>query len=362
MFLGNTLYGGWHLLAQQPIERMPAIDATRPPTARLAWQNPPPPGAFQAPTITRPFDAAPPNQFQPLPNFDPFASTPSPFTPLLPGAPSLGNSPTSASPFRLSDHKDTFFQKASFSSTWLAGDRINDVEVTELEVQLTVGVPLPDIDRAMLITAGFETSFLEGPLTPDLPGQVYSSYIQFIWVPKISERWRGMFGIEPGFYGDYESSDAEIFRLLGRAFLRYEWIPDRLQIIGGVAYLDRDDYNIVPAGGVIWRPNDDWLYQLIVPAPKIAYRFSWDGTTEYWAYFAAEVGGDSWGIQRASGAADKLMMLDIRTVMGVEKKLAGGAGARIEFGYVFARKITYGSTMVELKMDDAWMLRGVITY
>lgn len=359
-FLGSILSGDRWAFAQLPIERILPIDATNLPPPRTAWQLTPPPNFGVTNDAPTRFDSTQlnstiPNQFQPLPNFDPFSSTTVPSV--------VQPSPAIApSKFRLSEYKDTFFQKLSFSGTWIAGNRINGVEITELETSLTVAVPLPDVDRPMLITAGFETQFLEGPLTPDLPGQVYSAYTQFIWYPKITERLRGVFGIEPGFYGDFESNKEKIFRLLGRAFFRYDWIPDRLQIVGGVAYLDRSDFNVVPGGGVIWNPNDDWMYQLILPVPKIAYRFYWDGQTEYWAYLAGEIGGDSWGVMRAAGFADQLILIDYRTVLGISRNLEGGAGARIEFGYVFGRNAEYVSTSSDLKMDDAWMLRGVITF
>lgn len=267
---------------------------------------------------------------------------------------------------KLTPHKDTFFQKASFTATWIDGGRIGDMGVTELETYITVAVPLPTTDFPMTITTAFEVDFFKGPISPDVPGQVYSTYMQFIWLPTIGKRWRGMFGIEPGLYGDYEGGDA--FRLLGRALLRYEIAPDKFQLVAGALYLDREDINILPAGGINWYPSDDWKIELIYPRPKAArrvhrgYTLGFTAPVEYWVYAAGEFGGDSWAVRRASGAQDRLTEFDIRVLLGLERRLNGGAGARVEVGYVFERRIEYASSPTEFDFPSTFLLRGGVTY
>ncbi|MDP6721236.1 MAG: hypothetical protein QGF59_21390, partial [Pirellulaceae bacterium] len=159
-----------------------------------------------------------------------------------------------------------------------------------------------------------------------------------------------------------ENSNERIVRWLGRALVRYEWIPGKLQLVGGIVYLDREDYKLLPGGGVIWIPNEEWLFQLIAPIPKIARRVSWDGEAEHWIYIAGEVGGDTWGVERASGAVDRLTMIDFRALTGVERKLDGGAGARLEFGYVFGRNLQFASSTADFELDDTFLIRGVIAF
>lgn len=267
---------------------------------------------------------------------------------------------------KLSKHKQGFFQKLDLTATYIDGGRVGDYGITELETFVTVGLPFPTTDHPLLITPGFETRFIDGPIAPDVPGTLYSSYLQFMWLPKLGERWLGIFGIEPGWYGDYETARADYFRLLGRALVRYEFIPDRLQLVLGVLYLDRDDIKILPAGGVIWMPTDDWEFELLYPKPKIAYRLrpatAGGRAVEWWTYWGAEFGGDSWIVQRQSGALDKLTLFDIRTYLGIERRTDGGSSLRFEAGWVFARELEYFSTPGEIDFPASFMLRAGVTY
>lgn len=267
---------------------------------------------------------------------------------------------------KLSKHKQGFFQKFDLMSTYIDGGRVGDMGITELETYLTVALPFPTTKQPLLITPGFETRFFEGPLAPDVPSRVYSSYVQFMWLPKIGKRWMGIFGIEPGWYGDYQTSHADYLRILGRALVRYEFIVDRLQLVAGFLYLDRDDIKVLPAGGVIWMPNDDWEFEFLYPKPKIAYRLrpamSGGRAIEWWVYTGAEFGGDTWTIQRLSGATDKLTLFDIRTYLGIERRLDGGSSLRLEAGLVFARYLKYLSTPGQVNFPATIMLRGGLTY
>ncbi len=351
------LMGGSFSRGYEPILRLPAIDATQPrlvasqlSTSQAAFRIDPWPATGPDWNL---FTPRLPQQFPGSQVFDPNGSfelnSPDPAHTIVPLA-------------TISPHKNGFFQKLEYSGTWLNGDAANSIGITELITGLTVAVPLPTVDYPMLITTGFETRFFNGPRMPDLPGQVYSAYVKFIWVPKMGDRWRGMFGIEPGFYGDFENSNERIVRWLGRALVRYEWIPGKLQLVGGIVYLDREDYKLLPGGGVIWIPNEEWLFQLIAPIPKIARRVSWDGEAEHWIYIAGEVGGDTWGVERASGAVDRLTMIDFRALAGIERKLDGGAGARLEFGYVFGRNLQFASSTADFELDDTFLIRGVFAF
>ena len=267
---------------------------------------------------------------------------------------------------KLSKNKQGFFQKFDFTTTYIDGGRVNDMGIAELETFVTVALPFPTTEQPLLITPAFETRFFDGPLTRDVPGEVYSSYVQFLWLPKVGKRWMGIFGIEPGWYGDYKTSNADYFRLLGRALVRYEFIPDRLQLVAGLLYLDREDINILPAGGVIWMPTDDWEFEILYPKPKVAYRIrpamSGGRAVEWWAYTGAEFGGDTWTVQRVSGAEDKLTLFDIRVYLGIDRRLDGGSSLRFELGWVFARTLNYLSMPGDLDMPSTVMLRGGLTY
>ncbi|QDU98341.1 DUF6268 family outer membrane beta-barrel protein [Lignipirellula cremea] len=257
---------------------------------------------------------------------------------------------------------DSFFQKLSFATTHLFADSTtNQMAITELELVSTFALPAPTKDHPLLISPTFETRFTDGPSSPDVPGDLYSAYMQFIWVPRINAQWSAILGVEPGVYSDFKTS-ADGIRILGRALGRYQVEPDRLEFVAGVLYLDRDDVPFLPAGGVIWVPNNDVRLDLIFPIPKVGYRFFFDGVEERWMYAAGEFGGDTWAVQRADGTNDQLILRDWRFSLGLEKRYAGGAGARLEVGYVFSRTIEYVSDSTPVNLDDTWMVRAVLSY
>ena len=51
--------------------------------------------------------------------------------------------PLSAPPRKLNEFKDGFFQKASFTATWLDEGDLGDVGITELDTFFTVVLPAP---------------------------------------------------------------------------------------------------------------------------------------------------------------------------------------------------------------------------
>ena len=68
--------------------------------------------------------------------------------------------------------------------------------------------------------------------------------------------------------------------------MRYDWIPSRVQLAAGILYLNRFTVNWLPAGGIIWDPNDDVHLEILFPRPKFAYRFTASALHEDWAYVA----------------------------------------------------------------------------
>ena len=93
----------------------------------------------------------------------------------------------------------------------------------------------------------------------------------------------------------------------------------------------------MPAGGFIWTPTDWSRLELIFPKPKLAQRVNVGPGFEDWIYTTAEFGGNTWPIVRTTGERDNLTYIDYRLLVGVERKLQGGAGYRLEAGYVFGR-------------------------
>jgi hypothetical protein len=265
-----------------------------------------------------------------------------------------------APPQKLSAYKSGFFQKLSLTATWFGNSNDPaDLGGTEIDAFLTVAVPAPIKEWPLLITPGINTTLIDGPTVTDLPPRLYYTYVDLMWLPQVVHRWTLLLSVAPSVYGDF---DANEFRLTGKGLVIYDWVPERLQFVAGVLYLNRENIRVLPAGGLIWTPADWARFELLFPKPKLAVRWHVGPGFEDWIFTTAEFGGNTWPIVRESGLTDNVTYLDYRLLVGFERKLDGGAGYRVEVGYVFGRSIEFTSGNGDFDPQDTILLRGGITY
>jgi hypothetical protein len=265
-----------------------------------------------------------------------------------------------APPQKLSAYKNGFFQQLSLSAAWFGNSHDpNDLGGTEIETYLRVALPAPIKEWPLVITPGFNMTLIDGPTVTDLPSRLYLAYIDFMWLPVIVNRWTALLSVAPTEYGDFH---AEQFRLTGKALVIFDWVPDRLQLVAGVLYLNRENIRLLPAGGLIWTPADWARFEILFPKPKFGVRVGVGPGYEDWVYATAEFGGNTWPIIRTSGLQDNVTYLDYRLITGFERKISGGAGYRLEAGYVFGRSISFTSGNGDFDPQNTIILRGGITF
>lgn len=262
---------------------------------------------------------------------------------------------------RISDRKDGFFQKIAFTGTYIDRGSLNSFGLNELDLSLSVAVPAPTREWPMLITPAFNVRYLDGPVTPMLPARLCETYVDFLWVPRLSERWTAIIGVAPSLYTDFEVDTSDAFRLTGKALARYDWIPEQVQVVFGVLYLNRNDIRLLPAGGVIWNPTHDRRYEFLFPRPKLAHRIDAGPGYEDWLYLGGEFGGNSFAYDRG-GVVETVTLRDFRAMLGLERNFNGGAGYRIEIGYVFSRTAEFESGIPDITADDTALVRGGVIY
>ena len=84
--------------------------------------------------------------------------------------------------------------------------------------------------------------------------------------------------MDPGVYSDFQEGTAKGIRVPGHAAAIYTWSPTT-KIVFGAAYLDRRcGIDVIPIGGMIWKPRDDLHFELVFPHPKIAWRIDPGGS------------------------------------------------------------------------------------
>lgn len=265
---------------------------------------------------------------------------------------------------KLSPFKKGFFQKLALSTAWLGdGNNPDDLGITEIETSLTVALPAPIKDWPLFIMPGFNMYLLADPGGGrDLPPQLYTAYVDFTWAPLFFEHHRLLLTVAPSLYSDFEGNTSDAFRLTGKALYVWDAVPDKLQFVAGLLYLNRDNIRVLPAGGAIWKPTPDYCFELIFPRPKLGMRVNVGTGYEDWIYAAAEFGGNTWSIVRDNGTPDKVTWSDYRAMAGYERRLDGGAGYRLEAGYVFGRHLEYASGNGDYNPDPTFIVRGGITF
>jgi hypothetical protein len=265
---------------------------------------------------------------------------------------------------KLSPYKKGFFQKLSLSAAWLGdGNDPADLGITEIETSVSVALPAPIRDWPLFITPGYNLYLMSDPGgLRDLPPQLHTVYVDFTWAPQFVQNHRLLLSVAPSIYSDFENDLSSGFRLTGKALWVWDANPDKLQFVAGLLYLNRDNITILPAGGVIWKPTPDFNFEFIFPKPKFAVRVNADHGFEDWIFVTAEFGGNTWDIIRQNGLPDKVTWIDYRAMIGYERRLEGGAGYRLEAGYVFGRSLEYASGIGDYDPRSTFILRGGITF
>ncbi|MHC2069397.1 DUF6268 family outer membrane beta-barrel protein [Bremerella sp. T1] len=257
---------------------------------------------------------------------------------------------------KLSPAKNGILQSLTIQSTWIAGSGDN-IGMTEVSGSATLGFPAPTRESPLLLTPGYGMYFLVGPDSVQAPATLYQAYLTTRWMSQLSPKWGTVLSVTPGVYSDFQRTDSDAFRVSGMALMSYQW-TETVQFLFGVVYLNRDDYSILPAVGLIWTPDDDHRLELTFPRPRYMQLFSYGDGYEDWWYVSGEFGGGTWSVEHPKGMNDSLTLSDYRIIAGMERKSDGGGKSFVEIGYVFGRKFEYKDDPVELDMSDTIMLRS----
>ncbi len=267
-------------------------------------------------------------------------------------APSLAENPLILNPTGQASRQGAF-QAFKQKTTLIPTD---DLGFFDMEFEPVFALPSPMPGSYFVITPGFGWHLLDGPRRPDMPSQLIDLYLDLRWPIVFSPSLTLDTGITPGLYSDFEASDSDAFRLGARVAGVWQYSPV-LQIVAGIAYLDRVDVDWLPIGGIIYTPSPDVLVELLSPKAKIARRIYVMNGCEQWVYLGGEFGGGSWSIQRASGRQDVVSYYDLRIFSGFEGKLPGGTSWYVEAGFVFNRNLEYMSRTPDYSPDSAAMFR-----
>ncbi|QDT05790.1 hypothetical protein K227x_41950 [Rubripirellula lacrimiformis] len=240
---------------------------------------------------------------------------------------------------------------------WDTGGGPSGLNQTFEEARVSFGLPLGSMDNILGMQPFFRVDHFDGPETIDLPGQVYNTGVNFLNQKQWSDAFSTTLILSPSARTDFESSDSA-FRLFGLFLLNWQVRRD-LKVSVGAVYFDRDDFNWLPAIGLIYRPTPWWKLDLTMPRPRLARRLWRDGQNgEGWAYIGGGIGGNTWAVQRSDGTQDELTVRAFELLAGYESIVVGNRGITLEAGYAMGRSIEYERQDIEIDLGDGVIVRA----
>ncbi|MFN9719189.1 MAG: DUF6268 family outer membrane beta-barrel protein [Planctomycetota bacterium] len=259
--------------------------------------------------------------------------------------------------------RKSFFQSANTSLGYVFDDSATGFAITTLEGSATCAMPIGgDMNNLLSFTPYIRNDHLQSIASLDLPDDLYDTGVKMFWRKVLDERWSSMVLFTPSYRSDFESSDGA-FRIFGMGLLVWQYVPEKLSFSGGVVHTGRVDFPVLPALGLLWTPKPEWKFDLQFPSPRIARRIQKDGQNfETWLYLNGIFGGNTWAVQRPSGAQDELTVRDLRLVFGVEHLLPENRGVFAETGYVFNRSVEYERVPFQADLDSTFVIRGGISF
>ena len=246
-----------------------------------------------------------------------------------------------------------FFQGPRFRHAFVYGNNDPDaLMINDSDVALAFAWPnFLFTTQPLFLMPSFSLHQWDGPHPPstaDLPPVAYSAFLDAGWQSDPARILGAEVGLRVGMFSDFDTANSDSLRIMGRGIGRVRITP-RAILKGGVIYLDRNKVKLLPAGGLLWYPNENTRLDLFFPEPKLASYLTTIGNTDTWWYAGGYYGGGSWTIERADTSKDSIDINDLRIVFGLEfgRNELMREGRRmgfVEVGYVFDRELLYDAT------------------
>lgn len=276
----------------------------------------------------------------------------------------LFNNMTAPQPLR-------FFVGPRFRHTWVEGqDDPASLETNDSDVSLVFAIPqFMGSTQPLYLVPSFSIHTFEGPrlATADIPGNAYSAFLDAGWESDPMRTFGADLGVRVGVFSGFDTFNSDSFRVMGKGLGRVRLTPNAT-LRGGVFYIDRNRYKLVPAGGILWIPNPDTRFDIFFPEPKLSHYLTTLGTSDIWWYIIGYYGGGTWTVKRQSGNTDSIDINEMRLALGFEfgKNDFIRQGRRLGFiegGYAFKRELLFKDRPQDnLDLEDGWVVRAGVGY
>ena len=268
------------------------------------------------------------------------------------------------------------FQGPRFRHTWLPGTdgfgskKPTSLQTNDTDVSLVFAIPnFLNSTRPLYIIPSYSQHEWDGPtqVGSDLPGSAFSGFLDAGWETNPQQTLGMELGVRVGVFSAFDAINSNSIRIQGKALGRLRLTPTAT-LRAGVFYLDRNKIKLLPAGGILWMPNQDTRFDLFFPEPKLAHYVATLGNSDVWWYLSGYYGGGAWTIKQTDGTNDEIDINDIRIMLGLEigKSDQIRQGFRlgfIEAGYAFNRELIYRvRSTSNLDLDNSFVLRAGFAY
>ena len=268
-------------------------------------------------------------------------------------------------------------QGLRFRYTYLPGNTdfggvdTNQIESHDFETSLVFAIPkFFGMSQPWYLMPGYAQHLWSGPSVPgsDLPGSAFSAFLDSTWETDPLQTFGTELGWRVGVFSGFDAISTESIRLQGKALAKLRCTPNST-IRAGVYYIDRNKIKLLPAGGILWMPNQDTRWDIFFPEPKLSHYLTTCGTHDIWWYITGYYGGGAWTIKHADDDShDEIDINDIRVMVGFEKGRndllrQGFRTCFLEFGYAFNRELIYRNRPeANLSPDESLVFRAGFGY
>jgi len=264
--------------------------------------------------------------------------------------------------------KKGLIQRYHFGGSWIPAGGDEGLGMTEGNAGITLGLPGPRCGQYgpsyFMLTPNFSCTFAKWKGNGVFPGTLFHAGMSVTWLKPVNARWSFMASVMPSFSSDGKETRDSV-RCPVMAGLN--WVPNaRWKVVFGIAYLNRSDIVVLPYGGLIYAPDDDWRFELMAPQAKVARRLTAMSNPDInrWVYTGGGFGGGTWAIESVHDQADLAMYREYSVLLGYEAvRKQSGLVWNGEIAYIFGRKMMFDrGTQHSFHPNDSLALRFKVSY
>lgn len=228
------------------------------------------------------------------------------------------------------------------------------------EAGMKVPVPLFSNERTRF-TAGLDVRW-NGLDFDGVPAfrdslNLYRVQVPFDFWHSFNDRWKAWGRVEPGLFTDFKEVNEDAWAVTVLALASYQFRPELSGAFGVYYSRDLGEDRVLPALGVIWKPDPHWNIGLTFPRASVAY-----APSSRWLFSVyAAPGGAGWSVKdEDSGEHLRLNYTSWRAALGAECQFAQAGPATFWVfaagGWQFGQEVELEhdrTTLYETDMDDS---------